>query len=304
MRSMRLILNGKGAASLEVREAVQKLRQEGFSLEVRVTWESGDAARYAQEAQNDGIEVLIAGGGDGTLNEVVNGLMNTDSYPAAALAVLPLGTANDFATGCNIPIAPYDALKLASEGSPVLIDVGKANDRYFINAASGGFGAEVTANTPPEMKRVLGGGAYSLVGLMTAVKMRPYQGKLIGPEGEEQASAIFMAVGNGRQTGGGYQVAPHAFIDDGLLDVLVIKDFPFSDLGILLNELLNLGAPDNKYVVYRQMSRFDIVGDEEGPLNLDGEPTRIKNIRFGVMHRSLPFILPKGSDILTYARND
>jgi YegS/Rv2252/BmrU family lipid kinase len=168
---MRLILNGKSAGNDMVRAAVGEIRRLGHTLEVRVTWETGDAARYAVDAAGVGIDVVIAGGGDGTINEVVCGMLRADAT-TPAVAVLPLGTANDFANGCGIPTDdPLAALKLAATGQIHPIDVGQANDRYFINVASGGFGAEVTANTPPELKRALGGTAYSLMGVITAAKM-------------------------------------------------------------------------------------------------------------------------------------
>src|SRR5690606_21462144 len=115
----------------------------------------------------------------------VGGLMTMDAACETAVAVLPYGTANDFATGCQIPYRdPLAALWLAVEGQARRIDVGQVNDRYFINAASGGFGAAVTARTPTHMKKVLGGAAYSLMGLATASKMAPYRGKMITSEGE------------------------------------------------------------------------------------------------------------------------
>ena len=137
MKKIRVILNGKGAANPQVRAAIFKIREDGQPLEVNCTWEGGDAARFAQEAMNDGVEVLIAGGGDGTINEVVNGVLATDTSPSMALGVLPLGTANDFARGCGIPLEPYKALKLATEGEPVSIDIPSANGVYFAIVASG-----------------------------------------------------------------------------------------------------------------------------------------------------------------------
>ena len=121
-KRMRMILNGKSAANSAVREAVHQIRERGYALEVRPTWEGGDAARLAVEALNDGLDTLIAAGGDGTVNEVVNGLMNASEHPEIALGILPLGTANDFATGCGIPTDdPFAALLLAAEGQPTRI---------------------------------------------------------------------------------------------------------------------------------------------------------------------------------------
>jgi lipid kinase YegS len=293
-RSMRMILNGKAAANPTLREAVGHIRDRGDSLDVRVTWEVGDAARFASEAVECGIDIVIAAGGDGTLNEVVNGVIRVNESPNIAVGVVPFGTANDFATGCGIPIGdPLKALLLIAEGKATSIDVGKVNDRYFINVASGGFGAEITASTPVGMKKVLGGAAYALMGVVKAAKMSPYHGALITPDGEKQrGSAIIVAVGNGRQTGGGFQVAPLALLDDGLLDVMTIHDVEVQEFGTLLNELMNLGAKENTFVSYQQMSSFSVEVDSQLPLNLDGEPVRGTSFQFDVLERRLPFILP------------
>ena len=115
-KTMRMVLNGKSSSNLALREAVGQIRELGHPLEVRVTWEDGDAARLAAEAIEDRIDTVIAAGGDGTINEVVNGLMKTGKQADIALAIVPLGTANDFATGCGIPTDNLlDALRLAAE---------------------------------------------------------------------------------------------------------------------------------------------------------------------------------------------
>jgi diacylglycerol kinase family enzyme len=118
---VRLILNDKKAGLQPVRDAVATLRRSGLALEVRVTWERGDMERLVAEAVAEGIDRIIAGGGDGSVNEMANGLMHLDHLDAAsrpAMAILPLGTAYDFATACRVPIDPVATLRLAFEGSP------------------------------------------------------------------------------------------------------------------------------------------------------------------------------------------
>jgi len=135
-----LIINGKKAGIPAIREAVRVIRDDGYDLQVRVTWEYGDGLRYVAEAVGSGVDVVIAGGGDGTVNELAHGLALLDSQQRPALGILPLGTANDFATCCTIPTEPLPALCLALEGDPVAVDLVQANDRYFMNVASAGFG--------------------------------------------------------------------------------------------------------------------------------------------------------------------
>src|SRR6266404_8359129 len=151
-RKVQLILNGKVAANHALRTAVARQRAVGHSIEVQVTWEKGDARRFVAEAGE--VDLLIAAGGDGTLNEVVHGLMDLSRVARPVLGVVPLGTANDFAMGCGIRRDPDEALALCMEGEGVPVDVGKANEHWFLNAASIGFGAEITASTPPELKRL------------------------------------------------------------------------------------------------------------------------------------------------------
>ncbi len=219
-RKVHLILNGKAAGNDALRVAIVQQREVGHRIEVRVTRKKGDARRFVSEASE--VEVLIAAGGDGTLNEVVHGLMDLSMDARPALGVVPLGTANDFATGCGIPHEPEKALALCMDGDAIPIDVGKANDHWFLNVASVGFGAEVTATTSPELKRLLGSAAYAVMGAILATNVHQYQGGLILPDREITGSGPVAIVGNGRQTGGGVQVAPRACIDDGLLDVLVV----------------------------------------------------------------------------------
>ena len=177
-----MILNGKVAGDPMVRSAIGALRESGRAVEVRVTWELGDAQRFTAEASADQFDLVIAGGGDGTVNEVVHGLMDLPPERRPVFGIVPLGTANDFANGCGIPADPKKAFELCANGRATVIDVGKANDRYFINAASGGFGATLTAATPPELKRLLGGAAYTLMGAILAAKFKPYSGRLILPD--------------------------------------------------------------------------------------------------------------------------
>src|SRR4029077_2690917 len=214
-RKVQLILNGKGADNDALQTAVARQRAIGHTIEVRVTSEKGEARRFVAETGE--VDLLIAAGGDGTLNEVVHGLMDLSTAARPVLGVVPLGTANDFAAGCGIPHDPENALALCMEGQAVPIDVGKANEHWFLNAASIGFGAEITANTPPELKHLLGPAAYAVMGAILAMNVHHYRGSLTLPDREITGSGPMAIVGNGRQAGGGLQVTPRARVDDGLL---------------------------------------------------------------------------------------
>jgi lipid kinase YegS len=295
-RQVQLILNGKVADNEALWTAVNQQRLVRHNLEVRVTSEKGDARRFVSEAGK--VDLLIAAGGDGTLNEVVHGLMDLSVAARPVLGVVPLGTANDFATACGIPRDPERALSLCLEGDGVPIDVGKANEHWFLNAASVGFGAEITATTPPELKRLLGPAAYTVMGAILAMNVHQYHGRLTLPDREITGSGPVAIVGNGRQTGGSIQVTPRARIDDGLLDVLVVRYIPAIALLTAARELQQL-SPDGEYISYWQTPWAEVYPEEAIPVNLDGEPVRFSRVRYEAVPRAIRLIVPPNCPLLS-----
>jgi lipid kinase YegS len=295
-KRVQLILNGKVAANDALRAAVARQRKAGQRIEVRVTWEKGDARQFVSKA--DEMDVLIAAGGDGTVNEVLHGLMDMPTVSRPSLGIVPLGTANDFAIACGIPRDSEKALALCMRGAEVPIDVGKANDHWFINAASSGFGAEITATTSPDLKRLLGPAAYTVMGAILAINLHHYQGRLILPNREITGNGPVAIVGNGRQTGGGIQVAPRACIDDGLLDVLVVRPISPTALLAAARELQQLPT-DGEYVSYWQTPWLEVHSEEAIPVNLDGEPLRFSTVRYEAVPKAISLIVPPNCQLLS-----
>jgi len=295
-KRIRVVLNGKVAGNDTLRAAVARQRAAGHRIEVRVTREKGDARRFVSEAGK--VDLVVAAGGDGTLNEVLNGLMNLPAVTRPILGIVPLGTANDFATGCGIPGDPGKALALCMKGEPVQIDIGKANDHWFINAASSGFGAEITATTSPELKRLFGPAAYTVMGAILAINLHHYRGRLILPGREITGSGPVAIVGNGRQTGGGIQVAPRARIDDGLLDVLVVRQILPTALLAAARELQQLPS-DGEYISYWQTPWLEVHPEEAIPVNLDGEPLSFSTVRYEAVPKAISLIVPPNCQLLS-----
>jgi lipid kinase YegS len=151
-----LILNGKSAGNDLLRQAIQVLREDGARIHVRVTWEKGDAARYINEALGLGVNTIISGGGDGTINEIASALIDLNPANRPVMGILPLGTANDFATSVGIPEDLEKALQLAILGKATAVDIAQVNDKTcFINMATGGFGTRITSETPEKLKAAL-----------------------------------------------------------------------------------------------------------------------------------------------------
>src|SRR5436305_7217355 len=291
-----LSLNGKAAGNDALQTAVARQRAIGHTIEVRVTSEKGDARRFVAEAGE--VDLLIAAGGDGTLNEVVHGLMELPMAARPVLGVVPLGTANDFATGCGIPHDPEQALALCMEGTEVPVDVGKADEHWFLNAASIGFGAEITATTPSELKNLLGPAAYAVMGAILATNVHHYRGRLTLPDREIAGSGPVAIVGNGRQAGGGIQVTPRARVDDGLLDVLAVRDIPALALLTAARELQEL-SPDGEYISYWQTPWAEVHTAEAIPVNLDGEPMQFSKVRYEAVPKAIRLIVPPNCPLLS-----
>ena len=289
-----LILHGKQALNEEVRAAVKGLRERGWDLAVRLTWEGGDAERLVEEGLAAGYRTLIAGGGDGTLRDVVEALVKARSE--ASLALLPLGTANDFAHAAGIALAPAAALALL-EVEPVSVDIGMAGERAFLNMATGGFGSNVTANTPEELKKVLGGAAYLLTGLSRFSEVRAATGRFHGPDFDWQGEFLALGIGNGRQAGGGHVLCPQARVDDGLLDVCIVP--AAQDVVTTLGTLLSGGMRGLQSVaINARLPWVEVEASEGLDLNLDGEPMTSERLRFDAVPAALRLHLPEHSPLL------
>lgn len=300
-----LVLNGKSAGDDAVREAVSALRAGGQPLSVRVTWEAGDADRYVREAITANATVIIAGGGDGTLSEVAQALAHAgdDAQALPALALLPLGTANDFASAAGIPVEPLPALRLAADGDAVPIDLlrvdGDGQVRWCANLASGGFGTEVTVDTHDGLKKVLGGMAYVLTGISRLGRIEPVRARVHGEGFDWQGGFIALGIGNGRQAGGGQVLCPDALLDDGLLELTLVPELAgelMPTLGTLFSE--GRRAALEQVAERARLQELWIEAEQPMTLNLDGEPLQARRFHVRCMPGRVRMHLPAGCRLL------
>jgi diacylglycerol kinase family enzyme len=327
-RKLFVIANGKKAGDEGLREGVKKLREEGHTVDVRVTWEPEDVDRYIAEALASGASTIVAAGGDGSVNQVAGALVRADAPEDTAMAVIPLGTANDFATGLGIPEDAFEALQLAASDTACPIDIGVVNDEVFVNVGTGGFGAEITESTDSGLKDSIGGAAYILTGLTSPQKMSARDAhakipldtlvkqddtwvpladikhdsiRVAKDEGKEYAEfdgkLLVLAVGNARQAGGGVQLCPDAQIDDGKLDVTYILNPPLGDIPKII-----AGMQDDKKLEgpmgMLRCSWLEVDCPDELQINRDGEPMRAKHFNFKVLPRRLEMHMPH-TDLLS-----
>ena len=268
-----LVVHGARAERPDLRHMVSWVRDRGHLVELHVTSEAGDATAFAANAADRGVDVVVAVGGDGTLNEVVNGLDGRDT----PLGIVPLGTANDFARQVGVPGDADHAMDVVLLKEPLLMDTASLNGRRFVNVSSGGVGAEATAETPTQAKATLGALAYAITGVRKIAGFAPYQGRFRG-EGasrsedfELRGEFLLFGVGNGRATGAGTLLTPRASVRDGLLDVCVVDAMPRKDFARLLLKFKRGEQIGQRGVHYARVRSLIVEADAPLSVNVDGE---------------------------------
>jgi len=291
---IRIILHGKAAGDARLRAAVYTLREDEHVVEVRVTWERGDAARLTAEAVAEAgrgkIDCIVAGGGDGTINEVFAAAYEAGLLGGCSLGVLPLGTANDFAHSTGVPTKDLTAaLRIAASAPRRWIDVGLVNGRLFVNLVSGGFGSRVTVETDPKLKQRLGGLAYAITGISHFAELSENYGMFRAEGLSWEGHFLAVAIGNGRQAGGGIPLCPDALIDDGLLDLMILPAMDGAARLDAFSQLLQQGAQSIRAkLVTKRSSWIEYESAHDLNINLDGEPTVLKRFRVECRRGVLP----------------
>ena len=244
-----------------------KYNSAGRSYKIQYTRYAGQATKLAKEAVRDGIEYVVAVGGDGTMNEVARGLVHSDSV----LGLIPGGSGNGFARSLGIPLNHNKALDVLLAGKHKCIDAGMVNEHYFFGVCGLGFDAEIGAHFQSFGMR--GPLPYFYIGVREYFKYRPETVRLISDNKERQKEIFLITVANTQQYGNGAYIAPQADMQDGLLDVCIVGKFS------LLQILSNLYRLFNKtveqfpaYSTFRAAEVTIIREKEEGWFHTDGEP--------------------------------
>ena len=272
----RVILNpvaGRDAAPDFAETINRRLRERFDAVEIVLTAAAGDAERAARQAVVDGCGHLFIGGGDGTLNEAVNGAASASGLPRITLGLIPLGTGNDFATALGIPSDVDAALDVLLAGRTRQVDLGEVNGRIFANISGGGYIAEVSEAVTPQMKSIAGRLAYLVGGAQALLEFEPVGTAVAAePGGVRFESRVYaFAVCNSRMIGGGKLIAPHAVIDDGLLDVCVIEAMPAIEFVALLRRVADGTHTDDPRVRYLRAETVRFQFDRSIKINTDGE---------------------------------
>lgn len=253
---------------------------------VRMTTERGEARALAGSAAREGFTTVVAAGGDGTINEVVNGIAESD----LTLGILPIGTMNVFATELALPAGNLEKCwEIIRNGHVRAIDLPMANGRYFVQLAGIGIDAQVVQETSSDLKRSIGPLSYVLSIAQVAARKPP---RLVVEHDGGTLEGSFVLIGNGRFYGGPFLIFKNAQIDDGLLDVVICKNISYIDViryfhGVIFGTHINL--PD---VEYFQTRGVVVRSDEQVPVEVDGEVIGNLPVKFELSPHKLRVLAP------------
>ncbi|PYK64498.1 MAG: diacylglycerol kinase [Verrucomicrobia bacterium] len=274
---------GNGQATQE-QERIQSIVG---NCPVRVTSHCAEAEALARRAAEEGFGKIVAAGGDGTVNEVVNGIVGS----SAALGLLPIGTVNVFAMELGLPLRNLELCWDIIQGDNVrLVDLPSANGRFFVQLAGVGLDAQVVKETSLAFKRSFGPLSYLISAAQIAARQPP---KLfIESESTSVDEASFVLIGNGRLYGGPFPFFKHAVIDDGLFDVVLFKRLGYLEIIKYLQNVVfssDISAPD---IEYFQTEHLRVTSAQDVPLELDGELAGSCPIDFRIQKKGLRVLAP------------
>src|SRR5213595_2149940 len=251
--------------------AIQKRLRRLDAERLCISQRPGDAEKFAREASD--FDMIVSAGGDGTLNEVVNGIAQTGCN--AALAVFPLGTGNDFARTLGVPTALDAAIEQIIAGRSRAIDLVRVTSdsvRYFVNVSSGGFSGVVDEKLTPEMKRTWGPLAYLRGAAAAFSELRGYATRVTLDDAEAPELDLYnVVVANGRYVAGGIPIAPEAELTDGLLDIVLLPERGPAELAILAAQILVGKHLSSDAIIFRRAKKIAISSRPGMWFNVDGE---------------------------------
>jgi diacylglycerol kinase (ATP) len=314
-----VVFNPQAGQALALRSAIDRAMElwqtQGWQVSLEPTQCAGDGTRIAAAAAAAKFDIVVAVGGDGTVNEVMNGLVNTET----ALGVLPAGTVNIWAREMGLPMdIPKSALELL-KATWRKIDVGRAQtikpklgfigrrrkarrkllpgiDRYFLLMAGIGFDAAVTAGLNPAEKKYLGAIAYVKQGIQLFWK---YKGSplTIYLDGQRMRGRILLAVvGNSQLYGGVMKFTMHALVDDGLLDVCLVKGHSMLKAPLRLLSILFRRHQQDDRIEYHRVRQIQFLSRKPVPIQIDGDYLGTTPIRLDIVPQSLWVLVPPQAD--------
>ncbi len=275
LKRARLIYNpssGREIVRRRLPEILDLMESAGYETSCYATKGEDDATEEAARAVARGFDVILAAGGDGTIYEVVNGMAEHKARPS--LGIIPCGTSNDFARAVGIPKSITQATQIVTKGKKKRIDLGRINNRYFMNIAGGGSLTNLTYEVPSKLKTLIGQMAYYVKGLEKLPSLHPIRVRLESRKEVllDEEIMVFL-IANSRSVGGFDNIAPEADLSDGKLDVIVVKKLNIAEFIRLATQAVRGEHLKDPNILYFQADYIKATspGGEKVQLNLDGE---------------------------------
>ncbi|MFL6519380.1 MAG: diacylglycerol/lipid kinase family protein [Chthoniobacterales bacterium] len=287
MKDTIVILNpaARGARTQRLRTQVENLARHAV---VCTTSGAGDAERLARNAAVEGYEKIVAAGGDGTVNEIVNGIAGHN----VSLGLLPIGTMNVFATELGLPLNDLASCwQIIEQNRTHRVDLPRANGQHFVQLAGVGLDAQAVKETSGAFKRSFGPLSY----LISAVQVASRTPPVLRIESDDASTdeGSFVLVGNGRLYGGRFPFFKQAVMDDGLLDVIVFKRLNYLDIIRYLQDVVFTPQISSPEVEYFKTKHLRVTSDETVPVEIDGELVGNCPVEFKIRAGGLRVLTPR-----------
>ena len=265
--------------------------------ELHLTHKPGDAETFARKATRAGCNYIIAAGGDGTLNEVVNGIATPRCARSVCIGVVPLGTGNDFARSLGLPATLEENIDIlrAKQTAPIdLVRVRSDRTRYFVNVSTGGFSGLVDEKLTPKIKRAWGPLAYLRSAAAALPQLHAYRTTVVLDSAERLSIDLYnVVIANGRFVAAGLPIAPNADPSDGLLDLVLIPKRPKREMALLVTEIVLGKHLSNNALIFRRAKKISVRSRPGMWFNVDGELVGNEPALFQVVPRALNFVVSK-----------
>lgn len=296
MKKYKLIANpaaGRGKANAAVLRVVEHFKAKGATFDLELTTAPGQAAGMARKALGE-FDVIVAVGGDGTVNEIVPGML----FSGKPLGIIPSGSGNDFIKSLGIPNNIETAVDIILKGEARVIDAGKINGMYFANGVGIGFDAAVNRASYEINHSKRGLWLYVCALVRTLGRFDPVPVKITMNGGTIEQDIFLLTIGNGTTCGGGFKLTPHAKVDDGLLDVTIVNPLGVPTLLWHLPKVF-LGTIDKvtSYARLMRTAKLSVSSIHPIPVHVDGEifPGDGKILEIEIVPRALTMIGNYGS---------
>ncbi len=275
----KIILNpfaGKGKGFKSIREVEDLFKEYDLKYDLIITDSPKQAIHYAKDAADSGYESIVAAGGDGTINEVVNGIMRSEKSDKVKLGIIALGGGNDFVRNFHYPKLLKNQIQNFLQAKICRVDVGRIEDYYFINTLGVGFDAQVARSYANNL--VLNGSAgYYKAVVKELVRLKPYKVEIKFDDKTISGKKLLISVGNGKWCGGKFQLTPKAEIDDGVFDVCVIDYLNRFRIMQLLPTASDGSHVEHPKVHICRTRSITISSEQSLPIYFDGELPQLKN---------------------------